>query len=472
MNDLPKAVDTPVASEFEREPVPVSHLKNLRSFIAIYAGEHVAGTEFMIGPLFLAAGVSAVDLILGLIIGNLLATLSWTLICAPVATRTRMTLYYKLEKVCGIKLVTLYNVANGLLFCILAGAMISVSATAVGMPFNMTMPGLADWLPNSFSWVITVAVIGAAFAIVAAKGYDAMAQVANLAAPWMVLAFIACGLVTLPGLGVHSFSDFWTVAQEKIWKGGAPFPGQIKFTFWHVMFFAWTCNAATHIGLVDIAIFRYAKKWQYGAASGVGMFVGHFCAWIAASLLYALQLAQDPANTKVAPGPMAYNAIGIAGLVCVIMAGWTTANPTIYRAGLAFQGLWPKVSRFKLTLVAGALATVAAVFPALVMKLLDFVGLYGTILMPMGAVVFVDLFLLERFGLIPDVAEKRGLSFNLAAFLSWVLTLAICGGLYVFAKIDIYFLAIPGWIIAGVLYLALSKLWQTKALNVTPRRTV
>jgi len=31
----------------------------------MYAGEHAAGTEFMIGPLFLTAGVSAFDLLVG-----------------------------------------------------------------------------------------------------------------------------------------------------------------------------------------------------------------------------------------------------------------------------------------------------------------------------------------------------------------------------------------------------------------------
>ena len=49
--------------EFERTPVPKSRLKGWKSFIGMYAGEHAAGTEFRIGPLFLTAGVSAFDLI-------------------------------------------------------------------------------------------------------------------------------------------------------------------------------------------------------------------------------------------------------------------------------------------------------------------------------------------------------------------------------------------------------------------------
>ena len=61
------------AGEFERTPVPKSRLKGWKSFIGMYAGEHAAGTEFMIGPLFLTAGVSAFDLIIGLLLGNLIA---------------------------------------------------------------------------------------------------------------------------------------------------------------------------------------------------------------------------------------------------------------------------------------------------------------------------------------------------------------------------------------------------------------
>lgn len=449
-------------NEFERVPVPATHWKSLRSFLAMYAGEHVAGTEFMIGPLFLAAGVSAFDLIFGLLAGNALATLSWLFICAPVATKLRVTLYRKLEQVCGVQLVTLYNVVNGILFCILAGAMISVGVTALGVPFQLKMPGLQDWMPNSVAWVVGVVLVGAVFTYVAARGYDAMAKVAEVAAPWMIVIFLACGLVTLPALGVHSPAEFWEIAKTRIWKGGEPFPGQPKFTFWHVMFFAWTCNAAMHLGLVDMAIFRYAKKWTYGAASGVGMFIGHFMAWIAASLLLALQIARDPANTTVAPGPMAYEAVGVAGVLCVLIAGWTTANPTLYRAGLAFQSIFQKHSRFALTLVAGALATTAAIFPALVMKLLDFVGLYGTILAPMGAIVLVDVYVLERFGLTSNLAERKGLKFNLAAGLAWVMTLYLCAGLNVGLGIQVYFLAVPAWLMAGALYLLLSMFLQSR----------
>ena len=56
-----------MSNEYEREPVPDKALLGFRSFVGQYAGEHTAGTELMIGPLFVAAGVSAVDLLGGLL---------------------------------------------------------------------------------------------------------------------------------------------------------------------------------------------------------------------------------------------------------------------------------------------------------------------------------------------------------------------------------------------------------------------
>jgi len=52
-------------SEFDRTPVASESLQSGRYFAASYAGEHVAGTEFVIGALFVSFGLGALDVILG-----------------------------------------------------------------------------------------------------------------------------------------------------------------------------------------------------------------------------------------------------------------------------------------------------------------------------------------------------------------------------------------------------------------------
>ena len=437
--------------DYAQTPVPPEARDRTGRFWSLYAGEHAAGTEFMIGPLFIAAGVGARDLVLGLLVGNLLAVLTWRFLTMPVAAAWRLTLYRQLELVAGRGFVRIYNLANALLFCALAGAMVTVSATAVGVVVPMAMPGLQDFWPPGASWVAVVAGLGALFTVAAAVGYRWVARIADLAAPWMLVVFLGCGLMVLPELGVRSAGDLVRLA-DQIWTGGEPLAGQVKFTFWHVCFFAWGCNGAMHLGMGDLSILRFARSNAAGWAPAAGMYLGHFMAWIAASLLYAVQLRRDPTDTAVLPGPLAYGALGVTGILCVVIAGWTTANPTIYRAGLALQALRLSASRLRVTAAVGAVCTLIGMFPVVAMRLLDFVGLYGTILAPAGAILAVDHFVRRR-GVAPDPAAAGPVA-GWRAWVAWAGALAACAVPFaqgVFAS----FLIVPAWLACAGLYLAL-----------------
>jgi NCS1 family nucleobase:cation symporter-1 len=445
-----------VIEEFESIPVPERAHKGPRAFWGMYAGEHAAGTEFMIGPLFLLAGVSLQNIFWGLLLGNFLAVLSWRYICAPIATKARLTLYCHLEKIAGKDLVKIYNLANGVLFCFLAGAMITVSASAVGIPFHLEMPALDAIYPNSVSFVLIVLAVGTVISVVASFGYGAVSRFANIASPWMVLIFFGCGVVALKELGVSSWADLQSMWTESIRfaQGGTD---KTSMGFLQVVLFAWFCNAAMHVGMSDLSVFRYAKKPSSGWAAAGGMYVGHYMAWLAAAFMLAAQIKLVQ-NATPNPGPMAFNVIGVGGIICVVVAGWTTANPTIYRAGLAFQAMLPGTTRFSMTLLAGGIATVAAVFPAFAFKLLGFVGLYGTILAPMGAVIFADWYFSRRIGVTPFHAEVAGRGFSKSVFLAWLIPVGI--SLYfIFVKgVTTWYFVLPAWLACGTLFLIFSHM--------------
>jgi NCS1 family nucleobase:cation symporter-1 len=190
------------------------------------------------------------------------------------------------------------------------------------------------------------------------------------------------------------------------------------------------------------------------------MFLGHYVAWICAALLLVYWVREkgvDPSQGAM-PGPMVEDAVGIAGLICVVIAGWTTANPTIYRSGLAFQGMFPKMSRVTGTLIAGVLCTVVSVFPAVTMKLLDFVGIYGTILCPIGAVIVVNHYLAKRVGIAPDYAEKTRTTFNLAVLLAWAIPVGVGLAIYQTQDINSFMLPLPCWLACGLLYIVFARL--------------
>jgi len=432
-------------NEFDREPVTPDRFQSGARFAGLFAGEHVAATEFVIGAFFVLHGVSFLDLLLGLFLGNLLAVLSWTFICAPISTQTRLTLYWYLRKIIGPGLTFIYNIANAVLYCILAGAMIAVSATALGLAFGTSIPSLNDVFPKSWGWVGLTLAIGTVFTVLAVLGFDKLSRFAQVCSPWIFILFIAGSVALLVRLGVHpNFDNFIAVAKTKIWNG-IPADGQEKFQLVHVLFFAWFCNLAMHIGLSDMALFRYARRWTYGFFSAFGMYGGHFLAWICSGIMVAA------VGREMHPGLMAFEAAGLAGAFGVFLAGWTTANPTLYRAGLALQAITPNWPRWKVTLSAGFLTTVLACFPVFFVKLLDYVAIYGLVLMPIGAIVLAEHWIFPLLKIERLQTSRRNKLFNGRAALVWMGTLVAC----FLMPIHLYFRWLPGYILALSAYVLL-----------------
>jgi purine-cytosine permease-like protein len=200
-----------------------------------------------------------------------------------------------------------------------------------------------------------------------------------------------------------------------------------------------------------MAIFRYAKKWTYGLYAAFGMYPGHMLAWIASGIMVAA------VGREMHPGLMAFEAAGYAGVAGVLLAGWTTANPTLYRAGLALQTITPGWPRWKITLIAGTVTTVLACFPVFFLKLLDYVAIYGLVLMPIGAIVFAEHWLFPLLKIEQYLAEKRGWTFNWAALAVWLGTLAVASVL----PFHLYFRWLPCWFVAVTAYTGLMAARRT-----------
>jgi purine-cytosine permease-like protein len=449
--------------EFERAPVTDDQLQPPSYFAGLFAGEHVAATEFVIGALLVSFGASARDIVLGLLVGNLLAVLSWTVVCAPIAVRTRLTLYWYLRRIGGPGLTLLYNLCNAVMYCILAGSMITVSASAVRLPFGI--PPQTHWYPEDLRFVLVVLAVGAVVVTLAILGFKRLAQFAVVCSPWMFLMFIAGAIVTLPALAaalphgrVESLADLWTIATQAIWTGRTA-SGEPGLGFWHVASFAWICNLAMHVGLSDMALFRFAARARYGLFSAFGMYLGHYLAWICAGVMGAAAafVAQRPL-AQFDSGEVAYGALGVAGAIAVVIAGWTTSNPTLYRAGLALQVITPDWPRWKVTAIAGAITTLVACSPFVFTRLLDFVGVYGILLMPVGAVVFVEHWLFPRMGFTQYWASRRGLAVNWPALVAWLGSVVLGVWLWQSGTLHLFFLALPVWIVTAVVYTALAAL--------------
>jgi NCS1 family nucleobase:cation symporter-1 len=452
------------AEEFETKPITPQKLQGPKTFAASYAGEHVAGTEFVIGALFVSWGVGATDVLLGLLLGNLLAVLTWGLITAPIATDTRLTLYAYLEKIAGPGTIKLYSVVNGILFCVLAGAMITVSASAVRILFGI--PDQVGYFPTDMRFVAVVLGVGAVVVYMAVKGFEKLAAFAEVCAPWMILMFLVGAFVMMPttvaataGVGsIESFADFLKVANDTIWQDTQ---GEIGFA--HVVAFAWVANLAMHGSLGDMTLLRFAKSPKYGYFSALGMFIGHYMAWICAGIMGAgAAIILKTSITAIDPGSVAYQALGASGILAVIIAGWTTSNPTIYRAGLAFSSLNHAWGRTKVTIVVGIITTIIACSPFVFSGLLGFVGYMGLLLAPVGAIIVAEHWIFPKIGLTRYWSSYKGNTTNIAAFATWIVSMVAGIAVEQAGLLHLFFILVPLWIFATVLYIILASAMGAK----------
>ena len=447
----------------EQLPVANNKLHGWKHFAGLYAGEHVAATEFVIGATFVALGASTIDILLGLLIGNLLAMCSWWLITAPIAVETRLSLYNYLNKIAGNSMTKLYNWANVIIFTVISAAMITVSATAVRFAFDI--PAQLNWYPTNPWFVAIVLAVGIIVVLVAMYGFTAVSNFSGICAPWLLVMFVSGPLILMPALadsvigqtGLSSWSDFMHIGSVSVWTGldtnGEPGIGLLE-----VIGFSWAANTITHFGLIDMAILRYARKRSYGLCTSAGMLFGHYIAWISAGIMGAgTAVIVQKSISELDPGDVAYHALGLSGLVIVIVAGWTTANANLYRAGLAAQAIFKEYSRTKTTLTVGLVTVAVACFPFVFTKLLPLLTYAGLLVVPVGAIVFAEHFIFPRIGFTRYWVAYRQLSHSRPAVMAWGLGLVFGFGLNALDVLSFYYLFIPTWFFTIFVYTFMAK---------------
>lgn len=456
-------IDQQIAhTDDEQLPVGRHELHGPKHFAGLYAAEHVAGTEFVFGATFVILGAGIMDILVGLMIGNILAVMSFWLITTPIATKARVSLYTYLDMIGGASVSRLYNVANAIIFAVISAAMMTVSATAMRRVIGISPQ--EQWYPTSVGFVLLALMFTAVAVLVAAFGFNALAEFATICGPWLMVMFTVGGMVLLPALAesvtgfttIDSWRDFVDIAGATVFTGLTP-EGEPGIGIWEVAGFAWAANTFSHFGLIDMALLRYAKKNWYGLMTGTGMLFGHYVAWISAGFMGAATAAITLRSiTVLEPGDVAWYALSWAGYVTVIIGGWTTANSNLYRSGLAAQGVFPMFPRARVTLIVGVGVAIASCFPFVYRNFLPLVTYAGVLLVPIGGIVFAEHHLFGRLGLTKFWSRFKGVR-NTPAILAWAISVLLAGGLIAAGLIPYYYVFLPTWAISIVIYALLAK---------------
>ncbi len=446
----------------EQLPAGKHELHGPGHFAGLYSAENVAGTEFIFGATFVILGASLVDVLIGLAIGNLLAVLSFRFFVAPIAVGTRMSVYTYLSRIAGGSTSKVFNALNAFLFAIISAAMITVSATAFRLVLDFEPQ--TEAFPTSISFIVLALAFGSVAVLVAAFGFNALAEFASICAPWLITMFAVGGLVMLPAVAqaatgstvVGGWSGFLDIGGSEIFTGETP-EGDAGISLLGIIGFSWGANSFAHTGMIDMSLLRYAKKSWYGYTSAFGMFLGHYMAWISAGFMgAAAAVIVKISIVDIEPGNVAFQSLGYTGLVVVVVAGWTTANANLYRSGLAAQGVVPTLSRKKATLIIGVIVLLASVFPFIYRNYLIFVTYAGITLVPVGGIIFASYWLMPRFGMTTFWARYKGVT-NTPALLTWAITLALAASAVALGLMPVYFAFVPAFIVATGLYILLAK---------------
>lgn len=454
----------------EQLPVPKYKLHDWTHFAGLYAAEHVAATEFVIGATFVALGAKTMDIIIGLLIGNILAVLSWTLITTPIAVDTRLSLYTYLKKIAGGKMSHLYDWANVLIFTVISAAMVTVSATAVRFAFDI--PAQLDWYPTNIWFVLIVILVGAFVVFVAIYGFEAVSEFSGVCAPWLFVMFTSGALVLLPALSLdvlgttlpESWAQFIDIGNRSVWTG-VNSDGESGIGLVEVIGFGWAANTITHFGLIDMALLRFAKKKSYGLATSTGMLFGHYIAWISAGIMGAgAAVVLGTSIVELDPGDVAYYALGWSGFVIVIVAGWTTAITNLYRAGLAAQAVFSNLSRRHTTMAVGLAMVVIACFPFVFSQILPLLTYAGLLVVPVGAIVFAEHQIFPKIGYTRYWSKYQNYMNSTPAVASWGLGLVFGFGLNFLDVMSFYYLFIPTWVFTIILYTLLAGKFGAKKI--------
>jgi cytosine permease len=446
--------DSAQSEELEYQRIPPSRQLSGKYFLGSYSGEHVAGTEFVIGAALVSLGVSTSDLIWGLVLGNLMAVLSWALICAPVATRARMTIYWYLARLAGKKVSYLYNLLNGLFYAVVAGAMITVSASAFRVLTNI--PPQTGLYPTSISFVVLALFVGAFTVWLTLKGFKRIANFSTVCAPWMAIMFLVAGILSVPIVthlaAEQGITGLGNVLDKLVWTGSTP-DGEPGVNMWVIAAWAWGVNMPMHLGMSDMSILRYARKSSYGYFSAAGMYIGHFMAWICAGILGATSaMLLKESMVDLDPGATAFRLLGAMGLVAVVVAGWTTSIPSLYRSGLAFQAVFHRHNPYTVNLVVGGATTVIACFPFAFGSLLNVWSYFMISMAPVGAIVAAEHFVLPKLGIRPLWREHQGVADNRPAIITWIVGVVIGIVLVAIPQVHLFAVFIPVWVISFFFY--------------------
>jgi len=426
--------------DYGTKPVPVGQGKNWFEIGIVYWGIAICLPAFLIAGIIASPaklGTAIGSFVVGAIVLGTIAILTGIL-GAQTRLSTGMSARFTFGKYGA-------NVLQILLFLGLWGWFgVQLGFMAAGLGDGGLAYALGGAVPV---WVLKI-IGGILMTLTAMLGFKAIEKLSAIAIPLLLIIIIAT-IVTI-------FSGDKTLASVagNSTEGAMPLGVAISIVI------------STFIvgALIAPDITRYAKNKSAGAGGMVfGMLLG-----------FPLILILGAIMVKGAGGEMDFSKVMLANnsgiwsflaVVAIILAAWTTNDNNLYSGALSINAMFPKLSKWMITVVSGIVGTILALAGINTAGgFQTFLGLVGVLIPPAAAIMLLDYYLFrgeENRNFNADEIEQSA-NFRSIPFIAWIFGAAFG---FIAPKISVQLTTITALdtiIIAGVVYIFIMLITKRK----------
>jgi cytosine permease len=323
-------------------------------------GCNVAVTELMVGG-GLVAGLTVKNTIIASIIGNLILALI-VYVQGKIGTREGLNTYVLTEMAFG-KEGNKWVVS--LLFAITLFGWFGIQDGLATLALQQIFPNI--------NFVITAIILGILMTYFAAKGFHSVSWFNYILIPPLVI-LVLWGLIKTGK--TYGLANIWSYVPEE----PISLLSGINMVVGLIM-----CGAITSCDYT-----RYCKKSSDVAIVGlVGFMVISVFQQIGAAII---ALSAPTWNIVEVLAQIGFNWVAF---IILIGAAWSTNLVSAYSGGLALKNLFPKIDRYKLTILAGLIGTILAAMN-IIQRFVDYLTLMGVIYGPIAGVLWVEYYFVKK----------------------------------------------------------------------------
>ncbi len=372
-----------VLEDYGTTPVPIEKTRNWFEMGIVIWGVAVCIPAFMIGGI--VGGSARLGVAIGaILIGALILTVI-SLATGNTGAKTRMstgmTAKFTFGKQGSILMAVMLFIGSFGWF----GVQLEVFGQAIGSAVS-----LPRWLP--------IIIGGILMSLTALYGFRAIEKLTVFVIPILLVLLIVTLIKAYSGV---TLSEVFAKQPAKV----LPFGVLVSIV----------AGGYAVGAVIQPDITRYSKSYGHASIAMVfGMMVGFPLVLVMAAFLSPAAGSSDFTTVMLKYNIGVWRAFAI---IVIVFATWTTNDNNLYSASLAINAIFPKLKKWQLTVIGGALGTILALF-GILSHIVNWIMILSVTIPPIGAVIAIDFLFFKSSIYSYDKIEELP-PIRIVSYISW-----------------------------------------------------